>query len=184
MYLRWCLSAGSTPDFTFHNPFFSFRNITVFTNAASCAGWVGDSGSAVLRTIHGDRGAGVRERVVTDLGVPESSFAATDLIVTLRPPDDGADRRVAAVEEVIDGDDGVRFAPLFETADGDLSATGRIDRGNSRLVADLAAAGESYADVRTELEDRTGQFRNGAVAARSGADRARASVRPIRPRES
>ncbi|NHN58072.1 MULTISPECIES: ATPase, T2SS/T4P/T4SS family [Halorussus] len=122
---------------------------------------VGASGDAVLGTIHGDGGTGVRERVVSDLGVPASSFAVTDLVVTLEaiPTPEGKRRRVKAIEEVVDGE---RFAALFEVGaadaqtnpDGEPGATGRIDRGNSRLVASLAAAGESYADVRAALADR------------------------------
>ncbi|WP_435179679.1 ATPase, T2SS/T4P/T4SS family [Halorussus sp. AFM4] len=122
---------------------------------------VGASGDAVLGTIHGDGGAGVRERVVSDLGVPASSFAVTDLVVTLEaiPTPEGKRRRVKAVEEVVDGE---RFASLFAVGGGDstatpddeLAATGRIDRGNSRLVADLAEADESYADVREALAER------------------------------
>jgi type IV secretory pathway ATPase VirB11/archaellum biosynthesis ATPase len=116
---------------------------------------VGASGDAVLGTIHGDGGKGVRERVVSDLGVPKSSFATTDLVVTLEATEGpkGKRRRVKAVEEVVDGD---RFETLFgiERETDALEATGRIDRGNSALVASLANAGESYAAVREALADR------------------------------
>ncbi|WP_256298781.1 ATPase, T2SS/T4P/T4SS family [Haloarchaeobius salinus] len=118
---------------------------------------VGASGSAVLGTIHGDGGADVKERVVSDLGVPVSSFAVTDLVVTLRPLDtpDGSVRRVCRIEEVrTGGDDGVSFAPLFELDGRELEPTGRIDRGESELVVALARPGESYADVREALADR------------------------------
>ncbi|MFB6165078.1 MAG: ATPase, T2SS/T4P/T4SS family [Haloarculaceae archaeon] len=117
---------------------------------------VGASGSAVLGTIHGDGGADVRERVVTDLDVPESSFGATDLLVTLEPHQtaDGRARRVKAVEEVIaDGGD-VTFASLFALEDGNLAATGRIARGDSRLLEGLARSGERYATVRERLRER------------------------------
>ncbi|WP_158057579.1 ATPase, T2SS/T4P/T4SS family [Halorussus halophilus] len=110
---------------------------------------VGASGSAVLGTIHGDGAEAVRERVVSDLGVPETAFAATDLVVTLEPVEDG--KRVTTIEEVVAPD---RFQSLFESRDGTLEPTGRIDRGNSELVADLARSGESYADVRQALESR------------------------------
>lgn len=117
---------------------------------------VGASGSAVLGTIHGDGGKDVCERVVTDLGVPASSFAATDLIVTLEPyeTEDGRARRVKAIEEVTAGDDGITFAPLFELDDGRLVATGRIARGNSVLLDTLTRSVECYADVREALADR------------------------------
>jgi type IV secretory pathway ATPase VirB11/archaellum biosynthesis ATPase len=141
---------------------------------------VGAGGSTVLGTIHGDGGESVRERVVADLGVPESSFAETDLLVTCSTSDestgdagtaDAADaaggRHVARIEEVVRTDDGVGFEPLFErtrstteqpdtTVSGgaELAATGRIQRGNSRLVAGLTRTGESYADLLDVLADR------------------------------
>lgn len=114
---------------------------------------VGASGDAVLGTIHGDGGAGVRERVVSDLGVPASSFATTDIVVTLeatRTPE-GKRRRVKSVEEVVDGD---RFEALFRIQDDALVATGRTDRGNSALVAALAESDESYAEVREAVAAR------------------------------
>jgi type IV secretory pathway ATPase VirB11/archaellum biosynthesis ATPase len=136
---------------------------------------VGAGGSTVLGTIHGEGGESVRERVVADLGVPGSSFAETDLLVTCSVGDDAtgsgepsaSGRHVASIEEVERTDDGVGFAPLFTRAGSEdapgathgaartgLSATGRIERGNSRLVADLARPDESYADVLDVLSDR------------------------------
>ncbi|WP_224332496.1 type II/IV secretion system ATPase subunit [Haloprofundus halobius] len=112
---------------------------------------VGANGSAVLGTVHGDGGAAVRERVVSDLGVPESSFAATDLVVTLSP---SGGRHVARIEEVRVSDGRLRFETLFEYADGALRPTGLVDRGNSALVASLAGSGERYADVRDALGKR------------------------------
>jgi len=117
---------------------------------------VGASDSAVLGTIHGDGGASVRERVVADLDVPESSFAVTDLVVTVGvyEGEDGRARRVERIEEVLDREHGVEFAPLFALDDGDLRPTGRIDRGESRLAGRLRNADESYAAVRELLADR------------------------------
>ncbi|WP_132057426.1 ATPase, T2SS/T4P/T4SS family [Halorussus amylolyticus] len=114
---------------------------------------VGASGDAVLGTIHGDGGAAVRERVVSDLGVPASSFAATDLVVTLETTrtSDGKRRRVRRIEEVVDGD---RFEALYEVRDGTVESTDRIDRGDSPLVAALARPDERYAGVRETLADR------------------------------
>lgn len=141
---------------------------------------VGASGSAVLGTIHGDGGDAVRERVVSDLGVPESSFAATDLVVTLTA---GETRHVASIEEVRATADGVRFEPLFERTGDGLVATGTLDRGNSTLVTDLTRPGECYTDLRDLLDDReaqlaelaaTGQTRpSDVVAAYDGRARAR-----------
>lgn len=110
------------------------------------------SGGATLGTVHGDGPEAVRERVVTDLGVPASSFADTDLVVTLERGADG-DRRVAAVDEVV-GRAEASFASLFEQTASGLDPTGRIDRGNSELLAALARPAETYADVREALSDR------------------------------
>jgi len=113
---------------------------------------VGAASSAVLGTIHGEGADGVRERVVSDLGVPESSFSITDLVVTIVP--DGTARRVDSIEEITDT--GPRM--LFEAGQNGVEVTGRIDRGNSDVVASLARVGESYADVRAALGDRTHRF--------------------------
>ncbi|WP_135825609.1 ATPase, T2SS/T4P/T4SS family [Halorussus ruber] len=114
---------------------------------------VGASGDAVLGTIHGDGGEGVRERVVSDLGVPASSFATTDFVVTTEAVSTpaGKRRRVKAIEEVVGGD---RFESLFQIRGDELAATGRIDRGNSALVASLADPDESYAEVREAVAER------------------------------
>lgn len=121
---------------------------------------VGAGGSAVLGTIHGDGATAVRERVVTDLGVPASSFATTDLVVTLAPvtTDDGTARRVTAVEEVVATDGDATFQSLFELRDDELAPTGLIDRGESRLVERLARPGESYADVLDAVDRRVDRF--------------------------
>jgi len=138
---------------------------------------VGANDGAVLGTIHGDGGMDVRERVVSDLGVPEASFGVTDLLVTLEvhETDAGRQRRVRAIEEVRSGGDAtdrtgpgtggvdrdadggqrVTFEPLFEQGGDGLVSTGCLDRGNSRLLWDLADPAESYADVRSALDART-----------------------------
>lgn len=112
---------------------------------------VGANSEAVLGTIHGDGGTSVAERVVNDLGVSPSSFGATDLVVTCEIARDNT-RRVKLIEEVVDSDP--TFKTLFERTDAGLEATGRIDRGNSHLVANLATPEESYADVRDRLTAR------------------------------
>ncbi len=116
---------------------------------------VGGGDSAVLGTIHGTGGDSVRERLVSDLGVPESAFAATDLVVTLDPPTADGGRGIAAVEEVRGHEDGVAFESLFLREGPTATATGRIDRGASHLVESLSHAGESYASVRETIRDRT-----------------------------
>jgi len=131
---------------------------------------VGGGDSAVLGTIHGTGGDSVRERLVSDLGVPESAFAATDLVVTLDPPTADGGRGVAAVEEVLGRDDGVGFAPLFERDGPVATATGRLDRGASHLVESLAHPGESYADVREEIRQRAEALRPPTDGAEAASD--------------
>jgi type IV secretory pathway ATPase VirB11/archaellum biosynthesis ATPase len=113
---------------------------------------VGAASDTVIGTIHGDGYEGVKERVVSDLGVPASSFAATDLLVTMAPAATG--KRVRTIEEVTD--DG--SATLYEAAGPDLVETPRLDRGNSRFVASLAGPDEEYADVRAAIRTRAGTF--------------------------
>ena len=46
---------------------------------------VGAAGNIVMGTIHGDSAYSVWDRVVNDLGVPTTSFKATDIVVVARP---------------------------------------------------------------------------------------------------
>ncbi len=116
---------------------------------------VGAGDGATLGTVHGDGPEAVRERVVTDLGVQASAFADTDLVVTIAvvETDEGVCRRVRSIAEVVN-DDGVRFERLYASSGETTATTGRIERGNSRLVANLADTGESYADLRSVLAER------------------------------
>ncbi len=121
---------------------------------------VGANSNAVLGTIHGDGAEEVYERVVSDLGVEPSSFAATDLVVTVQSyrTADGNGRRVARIEEVIGSGDDVRFEPLYALEGERAVPTGRIDRGESRLVEQLADPTETYADVRRAIQERTDEL--------------------------
>jgi flagellar protein FlaI len=123
---------------------------------------VGATSEAVLGTIHGDGATAVYERVVDDLGVAPGAFGATDLVVTLEAAAGG--RRVSRVEEVTGGDP-PGFESLYAVDDEELASAGRIERGNSRLVADLARPGEAYADVTTTLEERTERVTKRAAGA-------------------
>jgi type IV secretory pathway ATPase VirB11/archaellum biosynthesis ATPase len=126
---------------------------------------VGSGDSTVLGTIHGSGGAAVRERLVSDLDVPESAFAATDCVVTLAPPSAEGGRGIAAVEEVRNRGDGVGFESLFGRDGPTATATGRIERGTSRLVESLAEPGESYADVREDITERAESLQESASGA-------------------
>ncbi|GAA0548748.1 ATPase, T2SS/T4P/T4SS family [Halorubrum ejinorense] len=121
---------------------------------------VGAAGETVLGTIHGEDPAAVEERVVTDLGVARSSFAATDLIAVLD------DHRVESIVEVVDHDGDVSFEPLFERTGRGLVGTGRIDRGESRLIEELGGPSESYASVRKAVDRRSDRIREAVRAGR------------------
>ena len=127
---------------------------------------VGANDAAVLGTIHGDGAENVRERVVADLGVPASSFAVTDLVVSLEQTADGT-RQLRRIEE-IRGDSGDRSEALYARPDGPLTATGTLDRGNSHLVESLCRPGESYAQLRTVLADRAEALSRLADTGRTG----------------
>ena len=65
---------------------------------------VGALANVVAGTIHGDSPHGVYDRLVNDLGVPKTSFKATDLIIIANPvkSSDGLSRkrRVTRITEV------------------------------------------------------------------------------------
>jgi len=65
---------------------------------------VGAAANVVAGTIHGDSPYGVYDRVVNDIGVPKTSFKATDLIIVANPvrSPDGIhrQRRVTQITEV------------------------------------------------------------------------------------
>lgn len=119
---------------------------------------VGAAADAVLGTIHGTDAAAVRERVVSDLGVPRSAFAATEFVLSLSP-----DHRLSAIEEVRQTDDGVTFQPVFDTE----GATGLLRRGDSELLAGLTATEESYADGLTALSARAERIERLAATGRT-----------------
>lgn len=112
---------------------------------------VGAADGTVLGTIHGGGGESVKERVVTDLDVPESAFADTDLVVTVEAydSDEGRRRRLKTVEAVRRDDDGVGFDPLYDT-----------ETGTDRLTDDEALDPfcdpmEAAPEVREGIERRT-----------------------------
>lgn len=65
---------------------------------------IGAAGNIIMGTIHGDDAYSVWDRVVNDLGVPNTSFKATDIVVTAKPIRFGGSlnqvRRVTQVTEV------------------------------------------------------------------------------------
>ncbi|MFH1408474.1 MAG: type II/IV secretion system ATPase subunit [Nanoarchaeota archaeon] len=103
---------------------------------------VGAAANVVAGTIHGDSPYGVFDRVVNDIGVPKTSFKATDIIITANPirTPDGIhrNRRVTQVTEVRKtwSED-----PLLEGAFVDLM---KYDVGSDQLKeSDDLVTGES-----------------------------------------
>ncbi|AFK18428.1 type II secretion protein [Haloferax mediterranei ATCC 33500] len=125
---------------------------------------VGANANAVLGTIHGDGAADVRERVVSDLDVPASSFAATDLVITCERAET---HRVARVEEVRPTGDDAAFETLFSHDGDSLVSSGAVSRGDSLAVESLSRPGESYADVLDALETRTAFLKSLAETGRT-----------------
>ncbi|WP_367176505.1 ATPase, T2SS/T4P/T4SS family [Haloarcula rubripromontorii] len=119
---------------------------------------VGGGDGAVLGTIHGNGPEAVRERLVSDLDVPVQSFAATDLVITLAPPASAHGRGIESVAEIVSHGADISFEMLYERHGSTATATGRLTRGNSRLVESIAAPGESYAEVLDAIEARTKRF--------------------------
>lgn len=115
---------------------------------------VGAADGTVLGTIHGGGGESVRERVVTDLGVAESAFADTDLVVTVEAyeADGTRKRRVRAIEAVVRKSNGVGFEPLYD------ADTGTLEVADSHFMQTLTTPTETVADVEAAIERRTNEL--------------------------
>jgi flagellar protein FlaI len=112
---------------------------------------VGAADGTVLGTIHGGDGESVRERVVTDLGVPESAFADTDLVVTVEAygGENGRKRRLKTIEAVKRSATGVGFESLYDADTG-------IDRlTEADALETYCGPTETPQDVREEINCRT-----------------------------
>jgi len=110
---------------------------------------IGALANVVAGTIHGDSAYGVFDRVVNDLGVPPTSFKATDIIMIanmLRTPDGlHAFRRVVEVTEVRkhwkhDPAEEGGFMNLLEYSAKDdvLKPTKTLLMGESQILNDIA----------------------------------------------
>lgn len=111
---------------------------------------VGAAGNSVIGTIHGASTRAVYERIVNSLGVPASSFRATDAVIvaqnvrisgTMRKK-----KRVVEIAEVTggeweehpDADDIFNDIMVFDASENKLIATDLLDRGGSELVNKIA----------------------------------------------
>ncbi len=111
---------------------------------------VGAAGNVVLGTIHGATTRDVFERIVYDIGVPATSFKATDIVVIAAPIRIGGGmekkRRVVQISEVIkagwgkDVDPDKIFADImiYNTEKDVLEATDLLDMGQSEIIGKIA----------------------------------------------
>jgi len=114
---------------------------------------VGALANVVAGTIHGDSPYGVFDRVVNDLGVPRTSFKATDVIIVANPikSADGLHkwRRVTQITEVrkLWNDD-----PLRENGFGDLmkynAKTDQLDASEDLINGDIDVLKNIAANVK------------------------------------
>lgn len=115
---------------------------------------VGAADDAVLGTIHGDGAETVRERVVTDLGVPVTAFADTDLVVTLAAMETptGRNRRLTRIESVKRTNTGVDFAIVHD-------GTAVCDSAYDTVYENLTEFRESPDSIAVAVEEATASFR-------------------------
>lgn len=117
---------------------------------------VGALANVVAGTIHGDSPYGVFDRVVNDLGVPETSFKATDLIVITNPvkTSDGLHsvKRVVQITEVRKHwkEDPLReggFVDLmkYNVEKDELEPTEELINGDSEIIKNIASQVKGWA---------------------------------------
>ncbi len=110
---------------------------------------VGAAGNSVLGTIHGSSTKDVFERVVYDLGIPPSSFKATDVITVASPiRDKGSINRVRRLTQISEVGDDWKKDPINENGFKDLmvhdpeedkiKTTTVLENGDSELIKKVA----------------------------------------------
>ncbi len=117
---------------------------------------IGALANVVAGTIHGDSPYGVFDRVVNDLGVPPTSFKATDLIIVTNPvkSPDGLHslKRVVRVTEVRkhwnkDPDQESGFVDLlrYNVETDELEPTQELINGESEIIKSIAGQVKGWA---------------------------------------
>ncbi len=111
---------------------------------------IGALANVVAGTIHGDSPYGVYDRVVNDLGVPKTSFKATDIIVICNPVKsaDGLSkwRRIVQITEVRKkweedplAENGFIDLMKYDAKTDSLQATDDLINGNSEVIKNIAS---------------------------------------------
>ncbi len=111
---------------------------------------VGAAANVVAGTIHGDSPYGVYDRVVNDIGVPKTSFKATDIIIVANPVRSGDGmsrrRRVTQITEVrkhwendpLD-ENGFGDLMVYDSNEDMLKVTDDVKNGDSDVLKAIAA---------------------------------------------
>ncbi len=131
---------------------------------------VGAAANVVAGTIHSDSPYGVYDRVVNDIGVPKTSFKATDVIIVANPVKsaDGLhkSRRVTQITEVRKQwendpltEGGFMDLMKYDAKTDKLQATDAIINGESEILKTIASNIKEFAGnweaVRENIELRT-----------------------------
>ena len=129
---------------------------------------IGAAGNSVIGTIHGSSTRAVYERIVNSLGIPASSFRATDAVVvsqnvrisgTMKKK-----KRVVEIAEIIggewgehpDADDVFNDIMVFDASQDKIIATDLLDKGGAELVSKIAQKwGLSIAEASLNIKMRT-----------------------------
>ncbi len=138
---------------------------------------VGAAANTVAGTIHSDSPYGVYDRVVNDIGVPKTSFKATDVIIVANPikSADGLhkNRRITQITEVRKHweddpltENGFMDLMKYNAKTDVLEATDAIINGESEILKAVAANIKEFAGnwdaVRENIELR-GKIKKGIV---------------------
>ena len=128
---------------------------------------VGAAGNSVMGTIHGATARDVFERVVYDLGIPPSSFKATDAIVVAAPirlrGSVTRARRLVQITEVKKGwrkdpaaEEGFENLMYYDRATDELKPARTLREQRSELIANIARKwGTTPREVMNNLELRS-----------------------------
>ncbi|MFT4297802.1 MAG: ATPase, T2SS/T4P/T4SS family, partial [Candidatus Woesearchaeota archaeon] len=118
---------------------------------------VGAAANTVAGTIHGDSPYGVYDRVVNDIGVPSTSFKATDIVIVANPirSADGLHkfRRVTQITEVRKDwvhdpliEHGFVDLMKYDPTDDELKISSELKNGESEILKSIAANIKEYAN--------------------------------------
>jgi len=117
---------------------------------------VGAAANTVAGTIHGDSPYGIYDRVVNDIGVPSTSFKATDIIIIANPirSADGLHkvRRVTQITELRKDwindpliEHGFTDLMKYDPKDDELKVSSELKNGESEILKTIASNIKEYA---------------------------------------